>query len=121
LRVDQLNPIAHGVMSTRGAPEVEQHRPGLVQQGEDPSGPIGRDQVRVGHAAPQQRVSLAEVVVDIQSRTTRRVSRTLARRLEELAMVSRKASVRSCPGGGAATCAIDMRRNAGSDRVRSAW
>jgi hypothetical protein len=43
---------ADGVMSTTpGLTEVEQHRPGIVQQGEDPQRAVGGDQVEIGHAA----------------------------------------------------------------------
>ena len=49
-------------------PEVEQHRPGLVQQGEDPQRAVGGDQVEIGHAAPEQRVALAQVVMNVQPR-----------------------------------------------------
>ena len=40
---------------------------GVVQQGEHARGPVGGVQVEVGHAPPEQRVSLAEVVVDVES------------------------------------------------------
>ncbi len=58
---------AHGVISK--APdftEVEQHRAGIVQQGGDPQWGISGDEVEVGHAASQQWVPLAKVVMDIQ-------------------------------------------------------
>ena len=38
-----------------------------MQQGEDPQRAVGGDQVEIGHAAPEQRVSLAEVVMDVQT------------------------------------------------------
>ena len=47
--------------------EVDQHRPGLVQQREEPQRAIGGDQVEVGHAASEQRVSLAQVVMNVQT------------------------------------------------------
>jgi hypothetical protein len=47
--------------------EVEQHRPGVVQQGEDPHRAVGDDQVEIGHAASEQRVPFAEVIVNVQS------------------------------------------------------
>ena len=50
-----------------GSTEVEQHRPGIVQQGEDPQRAVGGDQVEIGHAASEQRVALAQVVMDVQT------------------------------------------------------
>jgi hypothetical protein len=38
-----------------------------VQQAEDAQRAVGGDQVEIGHAAPEHRVSLAEVVVDVQA------------------------------------------------------
>ena len=38
-----------------------------MQQGEDPQRAVGGDQVEIGHAASEQRVALAEVVVDVQA------------------------------------------------------
>src|SRR4029079_11762603 len=64
--VDQLNPICP--WSNRDAvprfAEVEQHRPGIVQQSIDAQGAgVGGDQIEIGHAAAEQRVTLAEVVM----------------------------------------------------------
>jgi hypothetical protein len=39
----------------------------VVEQGEDPQRAVGREQVEIGHAAPEQRVSLAELVLNFQS------------------------------------------------------
>src|SRR5215472_6765889 len=50
-----------------GLTEVEQHRPDLVQQGEYPQRAVGGDQLEIGHAAPEQRVSRTEVVVNVQT------------------------------------------------------
>ena len=50
-----------------GLPEVDEHRPGLVQQREDAQRAVGGDQVEIGHPASEQRVALAEVVVDAQA------------------------------------------------------
>ena len=47
--------------------EVEQHWPGIVQQGEKPHRPVCGEQVEIGHAATQQRVPLAEVVMNVQT------------------------------------------------------
>ena len=49
-----------------GSTEVEQHRPGAVQQLEDPERAIGGHEVQIGHPASEQGMSLAEVVVDVQ-------------------------------------------------------
>ena len=38
-----------------------------MQQGEDPQRAVGGDEVEIRHAASEQRVSLAEVVVDVQA------------------------------------------------------
>ena len=43
-----------------------------MEQGEDPNGTIGGDQVEVRHAASEQRVSLTEVVVDVKAGRHRR-------------------------------------------------
>jgi hypothetical protein len=56
-----------------GLTEIEEHRPGMVQQGEDPLRAVGGDQVEIGHAASEQRVSLAEVVMKVQTRHHREV------------------------------------------------
>ena len=79
-----------------------------MQQGEDPQRAVGGDQVEIGHAASEQRVSLAEVVVDVQTEHHRGEASARLVRHEELGMVSRKASVRSS-GRRSATCAIVVR------------
>jgi hypothetical protein len=50
-----------------GLTEVEEHRPGIVQQGEYPQRAVGGDQVQIGHVASEQRVSLAEFVMNVQT------------------------------------------------------
>jgi hypothetical protein len=66
--VDQPDPVCpFGDFDAAGIAEVEQHRPGLVQQGEDPHRAVGGDQVEIGHATPEQRVPFAEVIVNVQS------------------------------------------------------
>ena len=66
--VDQLNAICPwSDVEAAGLTEVEEHRPGIVQQGEDPQRAVGGDQVEIGHAASEQRVSLAEVVMNVQT------------------------------------------------------
>src|SRR5207244_100783 len=63
--VDQLNSIRpRRDVEAAGRTEVEQHRPGMVQQSEDPQRAVGSDQVEIGHTVPEQRVSLAEVVMN---------------------------------------------------------
>ena len=66
--VDQLNPICPGSdVEAAGIVEVEERRPGIVQQGEDPQLAVGSGKVEIGHATSEQRVSLAEVVVDVEA------------------------------------------------------
>jgi hypothetical protein len=66
--VDQPDPVCpSGDFDAAGVAEVEQHRQGVVQQGEDPHRAVGGDQVEIGHAAPGQRVPFAEVIVNVQS------------------------------------------------------
>jgi hypothetical protein len=50
-----------------GVTEVQQQRPGVVQQGEHAKRAVGGDQVEIRYAAPEQRVLLPEVVVDVES------------------------------------------------------
>src|SRR5712692_2763026 len=66
--VDQLNSIRPGLeVEAAGLTEVEQDRPGIVQQGEYSQRAVGGDEVEIGHAAPEQRVSLTEVVMNVQA------------------------------------------------------
>src|SRR4029450_14147079 len=66
--VDQLNAIGPwSDVEAAWLTEAEEHRPGTVQQGEDPQRAARGDQVEIGHAASEQRVSLAEVVMDVQT------------------------------------------------------
>src|SRR5919198_2395089 len=66
-RVDQLDPIRpRSDVDAAGVTEVEQHRPGIVQQGEYSQWAVGGDQVEIGHAAPEQWMSVTEVVMDVQ-------------------------------------------------------
>jgi hypothetical protein len=46
-----------------------------VQQGEDPHRTVGGEQVEIGHAAPEQRVPIAEVIVNVQPGHLRAVPR----------------------------------------------
>ena len=67
-RVDHLDPVRPwSDVEAAGVAEVEQHRPGIVQQGVYRRRAVGGDQVEIGHAAPEQGVSLTEVVMDVQA------------------------------------------------------
>src|SRR5262249_56663638 len=74
--VDHLNPARPwcDVEVTRFA-EIEKHWPCVVQQREDPQRTIASDQLKVGHAAPHQRVPLAQIVMNVQARHHRKVLR----------------------------------------------
>src|SRR5512143_4246668 len=61
--IDPLNPIRPwSDVEGTGLTEIEQYRSGIVQQGEHPPRAAGGDHVEIGPAAPEQRVSRAEVV-----------------------------------------------------------
>ena len=64
-QLDAIRPRSD--VEAAGLTEVEEHRPGIVQQGEDPQRAVSGDQVEIRHAAPEQRVSLAEVVMNVQT------------------------------------------------------
>src|ERR1700749_3419379 len=71
--VDQLNPVRpRSDVEAAGLTEIEEYRPGLMQQGEDPQRAVRGDQVEIGHGAPEQRVSLTAVVVNAQAGHHRR-------------------------------------------------
>jgi hypothetical protein len=66
---DQLDPIRpRRDVEAAGMTEVEEHGPGTVQQGGYPQRSARGHQVEIGHAAPEQWMSLAEVVVNVQAR-----------------------------------------------------
>src|SRR5215213_4402932 len=66
-RVNQLDAITpSGDLQVAGLTEVEQHGPSIMQQREDAHRAVGRDQVEVGHAAPEQRMSPTEAVMNVQ-------------------------------------------------------
>jgi hypothetical protein len=72
LRVDHLNSSRPWRdVEAAGLTKVEEYGPGVVQQGEYSQRAVGGDQVVVGHASPEQRVSLTEVVVDVEAREHR--------------------------------------------------
>jgi hypothetical protein len=54
--------------------EIEEERPGVVQESKDPQRAVGGDQIEIGHAASKQRVSLVEVVMNVQARHHRGIS-----------------------------------------------
>src|SRR6202022_2375880 len=66
--VDQLDSIRRWRdVEAAWLTEVEYHRPGMMEEGEYPQRALGGDQVEIGHAAPEQRVSLTEVVMNVQA------------------------------------------------------
>lgn len=54
-----------------GLTQVEQHRPGMVQQREDSQRTADGDKIEIGHAAADERMSIAKVVMDVQTRNLR--------------------------------------------------
>ncbi len=67
--VDPLNPIGPwSNVEGAGLAEIEQYRSGIVKQGEHPPWAALGDEIEIGHAAPEQRVSRAEVVVNVEAR-----------------------------------------------------
>ncbi len=65
---DQLDPIGPGgKVDGAGLAEVDERRPGIVQEREDSHRALGGVEVKVGHAAAEQLVSLPEVVLDVQT------------------------------------------------------
>ena len=68
LGVDQADSIGpRSDVEAADFTEVEEHGPGVVQQGEYAGGAVLGVHVEVGHAPPEQRVPLAEVVVDVET------------------------------------------------------
>src|ERR1700681_1470569 len=66
--VDQLDPIRpRSDVEAAWLAEVEQHRPGIVEQGEYSQRAVVGDQVEIGHAASEQWMSLAEIVMNVQT------------------------------------------------------
>ena len=59
-------------VTAAGLTEVEQHRPGVVEQLEDTERAVGaapgrgRHEVQIGYPASEQRMALAELVADVQ-------------------------------------------------------
>src|SRR5262245_56632406 len=72
---DQPNSIrSWGDVEGAGLVEIDQYRSGIVQQAEHSLRTAGGEQVEVRHATPEQRVSLTEVVVNVETRHHRGVS-----------------------------------------------
>ena len=68
ISIDHLNaicPWSHG--EAVRLTEIEEHRPSIVQRSEDPQRTRGGDKIKIGHAAPEQRVPLAEIVMNVQT------------------------------------------------------
>src|SRR3984893_2985442 len=65
--IDQLDRVSRwSDVKAAGLTEVEQHRPGVVQQLEDSERAVGGHEVQIGHPASEQGVALAEVVTNGQ-------------------------------------------------------
>ncbi len=71
-------------ISSSGSSEVEQHRPGFVQQLEDAERACRRHEVEIGHPAPEQGMPVAEVVADVEARCESRDPPTRFVHLREL-------------------------------------
>ena len=57
-RIGQLNATGPWTdVDAAGLTEVQQHRPGVVQQGEYAQRAVGGEEIEIGHAASEQRVS----------------------------------------------------------------
>ena len=121
LGVDQLHAIRpRRDVEAAGLAEVEQHRPGIVQQREDPQRAVGGDEVEIGHAAPEQRVPLAEVVVDVQAGHHRGEALARLVHAEELGDGLAQ-GLGAVVGRRSATCAIVLRSTRAATGWRSAW
>jgi len=80
-----------GRITSPGLAEVQQDRLGVVEQGEDSRRAIGGDKVKIGHAAPEQRVSLTELVMNVQAGQHRGEPLARLSMLSSSDMVSRRA------------------------------
>ena len=68
LGVDEADSIAPGRdVEAAGLAEVEEHRSGVVHEGEHARGTVLGSQVEVGHAPTEERVPLSEVVADVET------------------------------------------------------
>src|SRR5881392_1217238 len=66
--VDRLNAICPwSDVDDTGLTEVEQHGPGMVQQAEDPQRAVVEVEVEVRHAASEEWVPFAEVVMNVET------------------------------------------------------
>src|SRR5207302_2578751 len=67
--IDELNSVGPRCdVEATSVTEVEQHRLGVVQQREHSHGAVRSRQIQVRHAAPQQRMSLTEVIRNVEAR-----------------------------------------------------
>ena len=82
-RVDQLNPVrpwrdVEGV----GRTKIEQQRPALVQEGENPPRAVGREQIEIGHPASEQSVAVDPeflLALDVEEQRGASQSQTIVR------------------------------------------
>ena len=67
ISLDQTHPVGPpGNLESAPLTEVHQHRRTVVKQGERSPRPVIGHQVQIGHAPPDERVPVAEFVVDVQ-------------------------------------------------------
>ncbi len=116
--IDQLDPIRprRDVEST-GFAEVEQDRLGLVKQGEDPTRPLRGDQVEIGHATTEHRVSLAELVVNVQAGHHRGVPLARLLHAQQVGNGVAQGIKARVAGAGESDLRHRVAQHAGSDRV----
>src|SRR5215467_14126654 len=68
LGVDPPNPVRPWRdVEAVGLAEVEQDRPSAVQQRDEPQRAVGGDQVEIRHAASEQGVPVAKVVMNVEA------------------------------------------------------
>ena len=93
---------------------------GVVQQGEYSHRAAKADEVETGHAAPEQRASLTEIVMNIRPDSIAANRLRGSSMLSSTEIVSRRASI--CPPAPAsAVCAMVFRNTRAATGCRSAW
>jgi len=107
-------------VETVGLTESEQHGPGVVQQREDARRTVRGVQVEVGHASSEQRMSLPEVVMDVETREHAAMRRRGSSMLSSSVSVACRASVRSSVRR-SAICAMVFWSTRAPTGCRSAW
>ena len=120
--VDEPDSIRPGRnVETAGCTEVEEHGPRVMQQGEDACRAVGGVQVEVGHAPPEQRVSLAEVVADVETGNHRGDVLTRLVHAQQFGhrVVQRLGRASSVPLS--AICAMELCSTRAPTGCRSAW